>query len=72
MESTFYPLVVIIQYVPGYNFSDSVTITLKAFPDLPLHVTSPSSLGGDHQWCPVQSWLSCVTCQAGEEMSDVV
>ena len=24
MESLFYPLVVIIQYVPGYNFSDSV------------------------------------------------
>ena len=24
MESTFYPLVVIIQYVPGYIFSDSV------------------------------------------------
>ena len=27
MESTFYPLVVIIQYVPGYNFSDSVTLS---------------------------------------------
>ena len=27
MEFTFYPLVVIIQYVPGYIFSDSVAMT---------------------------------------------
>ena len=29
MEFTFYPLVVIIQYVPGYNFSDSVMAAVR-------------------------------------------
>ena len=35
MESTFYPLVVIIQYVPGYIFSDSAVLNLSNTKKIP-------------------------------------
>ena len=42
MEFPFYPLVVIIQYVPGYIFSDSV-IGLGGAPLLSIRITSCSA-----------------------------